>query len=131
MMLITGILIFGKMSVGVRTIESGPSMRINMARTTKVYGLCSASRTIHMIHSIAPAPSEGSRNKTCAMKHPVLHRRMDDRQSRYHATDEGVKDREDRKSTRKWAPRRTHSCQPAVTSPKSDGRNRKSKYLVA
>ena len=38
----------GKMSVGVRTIASGPRIRISSASTTNVYGRFSATRTIHM-----------------------------------------------------------------------------------
>ena len=43
----TGMLMFGKMSVGVRRIVSGPTNRIRIARTTNVYGRFSAMRTIH------------------------------------------------------------------------------------
>src|SRR5580704_8780979 len=50
MMLTTGMLMFGKMSVGVRTIESPPMIRMSMDTTTKVYGRLSASLTIHIIH---------------------------------------------------------------------------------
>src|SRR5882762_7335513 len=91
-MLTTGMLMFGNISVGVRTIASVPMMRMSMATTTNVYGLRRASRTIHMNHSIASAPSEGSRNITFAIKHPVFHRYFDERQSSYHATGEAVKD---------------------------------------
>ena len=44
----TGILMFGKMSVGVRRIENTPSSVIRMASTIKVYGRLSASLTIHI-----------------------------------------------------------------------------------
>ncbi len=44
----TGILMLGKMSVGVRQIANMPSSRITMARTMKVYGRLSASLTIHI-----------------------------------------------------------------------------------
>src|SRR5882762_4537424 len=44
----TGILMLGKMSVGVRQIANVPSSMITMARTTKVYGRRSASLTIHI-----------------------------------------------------------------------------------
>src|SRR6267142_2557735 len=47
----TGILIFGKMSVGVRWITTGLASRINIARTIKVYGRLSASLTIHILPS--------------------------------------------------------------------------------
>src|SRR5919109_2892185 len=47
-MLTTGMLIFGKISVGVRTIASTPMTRMRMASTTNVYGLRNASLTIHM-----------------------------------------------------------------------------------
>src|ERR1700730_6011211 len=48
MMLTTGMSMFGKISVGVRTIASIPIIRISIAITTKVYGRRNASRTIHM-----------------------------------------------------------------------------------
>src|ERR1700730_3840407 len=44
----TGISILGKMSVGVVAIDVKPRTRIRMEATMKVYGLFSASRTIHM-----------------------------------------------------------------------------------
>lgn len=47
-MLTTGISMFGKMSVGVRRIASGPAIRMRIASTAKVYGRRRASRTIHM-----------------------------------------------------------------------------------
>src|SRR6266849_2332855 len=52
MMLTTGMLMFGKMSVGVRKIESVPRIKIRMASTTNVYGRLSATLTIHMIHAL-------------------------------------------------------------------------------
>src|SRR5262249_25053530 len=49
----------GKMSVGVRAIVSGPMPRIRSARTTKVYGLSSATRTIHIdAKNITVGPKE-------------------------------------------------------------------------
>src|SRR5437879_2976041 len=51
MMLTTGMSIFGKMSVGVRRIESTPMIRMRMDNTTNVYGRLSASATIHIIPS--------------------------------------------------------------------------------
>src|SRR6202795_220652 len=50
MMLTTGISMFGKMSVGVRKIDSVPKSKIRIASTTNVYGRLSAILTIHMIH---------------------------------------------------------------------------------
>src|SRR5260370_40477036 len=50
MMLTTGMVMFGKMSVGVRTIASAPRIRMSIDATTNVYGRLSASLTIHMIH---------------------------------------------------------------------------------
>src|SRR5262249_35755073 len=44
----TGMLIAGKMSVGVRMITTGLTIRIRSARRTKVYGRSRATRTIHM-----------------------------------------------------------------------------------
>src|ERR1700679_3605802 len=46
--LTTGILIFGKMSVGVRRIVTGPIISNKMDNTTKVYGRLKAKRTIHI-----------------------------------------------------------------------------------
>jgi hypothetical protein len=42
----TGMLIFGKISVGVPNTERTPKIAIRIAMTTKVYGRESASRTI-------------------------------------------------------------------------------------
>ena len=42
------ILIAGKMSIGMETIETIPRTAINSARTTNVYGRRSASLTIHI-----------------------------------------------------------------------------------
>src|ERR1700740_463895 len=50
-MLTTGMSIFGKMSVGVRTIARPPKIKIRIATTTNVYGRFSASFTIHINHS--------------------------------------------------------------------------------
>src|SRR6478736_5740229 len=47
----TGMLMLGKMSVGVRRIAIGPTKRMTTARTMKVYGRLSATRTIHMTGS--------------------------------------------------------------------------------
>ena len=47
--LMTGILISGKMSVGVRSKTTGVRRMITSAITIKVYGLCSAKRTIHIL----------------------------------------------------------------------------------
>src|SRR5262245_57035203 len=47
-MLTTGMLMFGKISVGVRSAASAPMIRIKIANTTNVYGRLSASRTIHI-----------------------------------------------------------------------------------
>src|ERR1700737_5419782 len=51
MMLTTGILMFGKMSVGVRKIASVPRIKIKIASTMNVYGRFSATLTIHMTHA--------------------------------------------------------------------------------
>src|ERR1700739_352945 len=45
---ITGISIFGKISVGVRRIMTGLKTKISTARTMKVYGRSRATRTIHI-----------------------------------------------------------------------------------
>jgi hypothetical protein len=47
--LITGMLMFGKMSVGVRKAEAVPKIRISTAMTMNVYGRRKASRTIPII----------------------------------------------------------------------------------
>src|SRR5689334_17676909 len=44
-----GMSMFGKISVGVRTIAIGPMKRMRIANTTKVYGRLSAIRTIHTL----------------------------------------------------------------------------------
>src|ERR1700722_8158627 len=49
MMLTTGILMFGKMCVGVRTIASVPKRKIKIPSTTIVYGCFRASLTIHIV----------------------------------------------------------------------------------
>src|ERR1700730_16364258 len=60
MTLMTGISMFGKMSVGIVTIDRSPSTAISSATTTNVYGRRRASRTIHMTvvpeATIAPGP---------------------------------------------------------------------------
>src|SRR5579872_727397 len=48
MMLTTGMLMLGKMSVGVRKMATPPTTRIKIDITTNVYGRFSASLTIHM-----------------------------------------------------------------------------------
>src|ERR1700722_12087909 len=60
-------LMFGKMSVGVRRAAVVPKIRINSAMTTKVYGRRNASRTIpimtfllrHRVCSYCPPSGEG------------------------------------------------------------------------
>src|SRR6266436_3360047 len=60
MMLTTGMSIFGKMSVGVRTIASAPRMKIRIANTAIVYGCLSASLTIHISYvSVFPSGATG------------------------------------------------------------------------
>src|SRR5882757_510449 len=103
MMLITGMLIFGNMSVGVRTIASGPRIRSSMASTTNVYGLRRASRTIHMIHSTASARSEASRKVTAKTKHLAFHSGVCGRLSKYHPPREVLIGKEGRKSRTYWA----------------------------
>src|ERR1700758_4876487 len=48
-MLITGMLMSGKMSVGVRNSTSGVSSTITSANTINVYGLFRAKRTTHIL----------------------------------------------------------------------------------
>ena len=45
----TGMLMLGKMSVGVVSATSGPRISRTSARTAKVYGRRSARRTIHIV----------------------------------------------------------------------------------
>src|SRR3954470_20866681 len=54
MTLTTGIATSGKMSVGVRTIDTLPSNTISRATITNVYGRRSASLTIHMGWALSP-----------------------------------------------------------------------------
>src|SRR5260370_18575351 len=60
MMLTTGMSIFGKMSVGVRTMASATRMKIRIANTAIVYGRLSASLTIHISY-VSVFPSGASR----------------------------------------------------------------------
>ena len=57
---ITGMLMFGKISVGVRKIMTGLRTKMSTARTMKVYGRSSATRTIH----IARTPYNPSANSS-------------------------------------------------------------------
>jgi hypothetical protein len=50
---------FGKMSVGVVSIDSQPPTAIRMAITTKVYGRRNARRTIHIGPQFAPNRQNG------------------------------------------------------------------------
>src|SRR6266403_2727931 len=68
MMLTTGMSIFGKMSVGVRTIASAPRMKIRIANTAMVYGRLSASLTIHI--SRVSVPSSGV-SRTAFVRSPL------------------------------------------------------------
>src|SRR5271170_2332913 len=54
----TGMSMLGKISVGVVAIDEKPKITIRMEATMKVYGLFSASRTIHI--SVSPAVAQGS-----------------------------------------------------------------------
>src|SRR6267143_3241394 len=47
----TGMLMRGKMSMGMVTMDSPPMTAINMASTTNVYGRRRASPTIHMMRA--------------------------------------------------------------------------------
>jgi len=55
----TGILMTGKMSVGVRRITTGLRSRIRSASTMNVYGRSSATRTIHMRRGYAGGAAVG------------------------------------------------------------------------
>src|SRR5205823_9543082 len=54
---ITGMSMLGKMSVGVRRMRTGLASRISRARTTKVYGRCSATLTIHTLFLMQDDPA--------------------------------------------------------------------------
>src|SRR5450432_4592891 len=58
--LITGMLMLGKISVGVRSSTTGVSSMITMAITINVYGLESAKRTIHILACDFPQRADGS-----------------------------------------------------------------------
>src|SRR2546426_7198038 len=60
----TGMLILGKMSTGIVTMDSTPMRAINRASTTNVYGRRSASLTIHMI--------DGGVNHEACQHRPLL-----------------------------------------------------------
>jgi hypothetical protein len=51
----TGILIDGKISLGVPRMARTPAIRMKMANTMKVYGLLSARLTIHI--KCCPSPT--------------------------------------------------------------------------
>src|SRR3984957_1843099 len=53
----TGISIFGKISMGVVYTARVPRIRISKDITTKVYGLRSAKRTIHIQECCLPRPA--------------------------------------------------------------------------
>src|SRR6202035_3552715 len=55
-MLTTGMLMFGKMSVGVRTIARPQNRKIKIASTTIVYGCFSASRAIRIVRLALKQP---------------------------------------------------------------------------
>src|ERR1035441_2627453 len=60
----TGILISGKISVGVRRITTGARIRISSATTINVYGRLRASRTIHiLVKAVAHARPAAERAK--------------------------------------------------------------------
>ena len=68
----TGMLISGKMSVGVRTAASTPPIRIRIAITTKVYGRDSAIRTIAVMRAARPAGTascQRSGSQAIALQH--------------------------------------------------------------
>src|SRR6202521_583836 len=73
----TGMLMFGKMSVGVRRADAVPKIRISTAMTTNVYGRRKASRTIpiipfsHVKRGVVAAAAVGA---TLASVHRLLFR---------------------------------------------------------
>src|ERR1700751_3962923 len=60
MMETTGMLMLGKMSVGVLRTASGPRIINRSARTAKVYGRRSARRTIHISFQLLLTTSGGN-----------------------------------------------------------------------
>src|SRR5438874_1296923 len=62
MMLTTGMLMAGKMSVGVRSRTNGVSKRRSKDATTNVYGRRRAKRTIHILFSCLHSSHDGGRN---------------------------------------------------------------------
>src|SRR5258706_7608210 len=59
---ITGILMLGKISVGVRKIMIGIRTKMSTARTMKVYGRSRASRTIHITRTPYTPIAESTRD---------------------------------------------------------------------
>src|SRR5882757_2196520 len=70
-MLTTGMLISGKISVGVRRTTTGVRIRISSAITTNVYGLRSANATIHIDYSLG-RPGETHPGQTLPLQPPRL-----------------------------------------------------------
>src|ERR1700693_5470467 len=71
MTLTTGISMFGKMSVGVRRMATGPNMSNKIDITTKVYGLRNANRTIHIQGTLEPSGcAKGTRRAHLARTRP-------------------------------------------------------------
>src|ERR1700757_4396558 len=74
MMLTTGMLMSGKISVGVRTIASVPKRKIRIASTIIVYGSFSASLTIHIMIHILNSVRHSRTALTQLILFPVLRR---------------------------------------------------------
>jgi hypothetical protein len=76
----TGMSIFGKMSVGVRRMTAGLSKRMRMARTTNVYGRLRANRTIHMDVSLLGYGAQRKilRRRACLQFLPTVSRNLND-----------------------------------------------------
>src|ERR1700719_1963226 len=68
----TGISIFGKISMGVVYTARVPRIRISKDITTKVYGLRSAKRTIHIQDCCLPGTAGAG---ACRHKHKTRHMR--------------------------------------------------------
>src|SRR5262245_62625315 len=82
----TGMLMLGKMSVGVRAIVSAPRMPIRSASTVKVYGRRSARRTIHMLARVSQPVGQpvvrARRWRHELRPHGIAHALTDDRVDR-------------------------------------------------
>src|SRR5258708_17854570 len=85
--LTTGMLMDGKMSVGVRSRTNGVSNKSSKAATTKVYGRRRAKRTIHILcpQSVGEFPQFGRAARTRSRQQVVKRKRSRTSQRNYQA----------------------------------------------